>query len=75
MQKSYDNLMQYLLTLSLSINVLGNVNLSFQIVKEEDHKYHRALKAGELCRMAEEWFNDGIDIKGWHMKAWLDSST
>jgi len=44
-------------------------------VKEEDPEYYRALKAGEFCRMAEEWLlNDGMDIGCRRMKAWLDNS-
>ncbi|KIM44326.1 hypothetical protein M413DRAFT_25747 [Hebeloma cylindrosporum] len=45
------------------------------IVKEEDPEYYRALKAGEFCRMAEEWLlNERMDIGCRRMKAWLDNS-
>ena len=38
-----------------SIDVPQNISLSFQIVKEEDLEYYRALKASEFCGMVEEW--------------------
>jgi hypothetical protein len=60
--------MEYVLTLS---NIPKKSNLRSKIVKEEDPEYYRALKAGEFCRMAEEWLlNDGIDIGCRRMKAW-----
>ena len=73
MQRGYDgNTMQYALT--LLIHNPNKTNFGFQIVKEEDSEYYRALKAGEFCRMAEEWLlNDGVDIGCRRMKAWLDS--
>ena len=60
--------------LILLIHNPNKTNFGYQIVKEEDPEYYRALKAGEFCRMAEEWLlNDGVDIGCRHMKAWLDS--
>lgn len=39
-------------------------------------QYVRALKAGEFCRMAEEWLlNEGMDIGCRRMKAWVIEST
>jgi hypothetical protein len=48
--------------------------LGYQIVKEEDPEYYRALKAGEFCRMAEEWLLVDRDTACRRMKAWLDNS-
>jgi hypothetical protein len=45
------------------------------VVKKEDPEYHRALKAGTFCRMAEEWLlSDVVDIGCRRMKAWLENS-
>ena len=58
MQRGYDgNTMQYVLI--LLIHNPNKTNFGYQIVKEEDSEYYRALKAGEFCRMAEKWQKNG----------------
>ena len=73
MQKGYDgNTMQY--ALALLIHNPNKTNFGFQIAKEENSEYYRALKTGEFCRMAEKWLlSGGVDIRCRRMKAWLDS--
>ena len=52
-----------------------NMQLHFEEKKNlKFPEYYRALKAGEFCRMAEEWLlSDVVDIGCHRMKACLDS--